>query len=147
VELLPKPIYNKNIENNDLKTSINQICANRFSRVFNNIQKMIYCLDCIKVLGHVTENYTFYEKIATKIYKFISSVNRSIFVKIGSNLVCMLILPYFPTTCKNFKSFGALLDIASFSFLDHDFQNKKNLKKSFNQNADFGQLLIYRGTH
>lgn len=31
-------------------------------------------------------------------------------------------------TCKNLKSFGALSDIASFSFLDQNFQNNQSLK-------------------
>jgi len=37
----------------------------------------------------------------------------------------MLVIPS-PITCENFKSFGALLEIASFSFLDRDFRNNPN---------------------
>jgi len=66
-----------------------------------------------------------------KLKQFQSSVNRSkIIVKIGTDFVCMLVLSV-STTCGNFKSFGALLNVMSFSFSGYNFQNEKNFKKSF----------------
>jgi len=42
-------------------------------------------------------------------------------IKIG----CLFVNFTHPMTFKSFELFGALLDVVSFLFLEHNFQNKK----------------------
>jgi len=54
------------------------------------------------------------------ISKFQTSVNHYKIVEIVFDFVCTSVL-LISTTCENFKSFGGLFDIASYSYLDHNF--------------------------
>lgn len=53
-----------------------------------------------------------------------------------------LVLPI-PLVSENIKSFGALLDIASFSFFNYNFKNKQHFRNFFKSNIYSGQSLHF----
>lgn len=57
-------------------------------------------------------------------------------IQIGFDFVSVLVL-YIPATCENLKSFGAFLNVVLFSFLDKNFQKKK---QPFQKSRILGQL-------
>jgi len=60
-----KNISWKSLQNNDVKSSVNQNCVNRFSTILSTNRKICF-LDCIKVSWLKLENLKFYGTITTK---------------------------------------------------------------------------------